>query len=173
MLYMSKLGGKRMICDFERIFQDITKSRLEIYWSGFDLVAFALYDRNNVYLFNHPQFKNVNNDTFHLLKWDQQFNGDTLILYKDYPTAIVNLELHEDYASLYSTLVHELFHGYQYLKGEKRFPNEVMGMMYPLSSTNVEIRKQEREVLFNAVMASHFEEKKQYIQTFIACRKKD
>ncbi|MCO0601288.1 hypothetical protein NGI46_28755 [Peribacillus butanolivorans] len=156
----------------KRISQDLVNANLDNYWSGFESVAYALYDKSYVYLFNHPRMKKNQQNNYQILKWDEQFNGCTLILYNDYPTAIVNIELYEDYRSLYSILVHELFHGFQYVKGETRFTNEIMGITYPLSKENVELRNQERTNLFSAVLENNIIKKKLYLNTFIALREK-
>ncbi|MFE4243824.1 hypothetical protein [Peribacillus butanolivorans] len=155
-----------------RISQDIVNANLDNYWSGFESVAYALYDKSYVYLFNHPRMKKNQQNNYQILNWDEQFNGCTLILYNDYPTAIVNIELYEDYKSLYSILVHELFHGFQYVKCETRFANEIMGITYPLSKQNVELRNQERTNLFSAVLENNIIKKKLYLNTFIALREK-
>lgn len=155
-----------------RISQDLVNANLDNYWSGFESVAYALYDKSYVYLSNHPRMKKNQQNNYQILNWDEQFNGCTLILYNDYPTAIVNIELYEDYKSLYSILVHELFHGFQYVKGETRFANEIMGITYPLSKENVELRNQERTHLFSAVLENNIIKKKLYLNTFIALREK-
>ncbi|MFF2589619.1 hypothetical protein ACFVSS_17335 [Peribacillus butanolivorans] len=155
-----------------RISQDLVNANLDNYWSGFESVAYALYDKSYVYLFNHPRMKKNQQNNYQILNWDEQFNGCTFILYNDYPTAIVNIELYEDYKSLYSILVHELFHGFQYVKGETRFANEIMGITYPLSKENVELRNQERTNLFSAVLENNIIKKKLYLNTFIALREK-
>ncbi|MBO1000743.1 hypothetical protein IOC57_23755 [Bacillus sp. SD075] len=155
-----------------RISQDLVNANLDNYWSGFESVAYALYDKSYVYLFNHPRMKKNQQNNYQILNWDEQFNGCTLILYNDYPTAIVNVELYEDYKSLYSILVHELFHGFQYVKGETRFANEIMGITYPLSKESVELRNQERTNLFSAVLENNIIKKKLYLNTFIALREK-
>ncbi|OJD71026.1 hypothetical protein [Bacillus sp. NH11B] len=155
-----------------RISKDLVNANLDNYWSGFESVAYALYDKSYVYLFNHPRMKKNQQNNYQILNWDEQFNGCTLILYNDYPTAIVNIELYEDYKSLYSILVHELFHGFQYVKGETRFANEIMGITYPLSKENVELRNQERTNLFSAVLENNIIKKKLYLNTFIALREK-
>ena len=41
----------------KRILDDINNDKLGGYWPGFEAVAYAFYDRNNVYLFNHPAYK--------------------------------------------------------------------------------------------------------------------
>ncbi|MFD9625272.1 hypothetical protein [Peribacillus muralis] len=155
-----------------RIAEELFQAKLENYWSGFELVAYALYDKRNVYLFNHPKFSNNPQYTYHILNWDVQFTGDTMILYEEYPTAIVNLDSYKDYEDLYSVLIHELFHGYQYIKDEKRFPDEMMGITYPLSQENVELRNQERTNLYRALLEHNTIKKKHHLHTFIALREK-
>lgn len=156
-----------MINYLKRISEDLVKINLEEYWPGFELVAFALYDNSNVYLFNHPKF---NNQQYHVLKRDEQFNGCTLILYEDYPTAIVDLDLYDNYQELYSILVHELFHGFQYVRGENRFPDEMKGLTYPLSKENIELRNQERLNLYNALLEDNTVKKKQFLNAFVSLR---
>lgn len=151
---------------FEKVTSDIANSDLAKYWPDFKLAAYALYDKENVYLFNHPKFAK----TGQRLKWDERFMGETIILYEDYPTAIVNLEFHEDAASLFSILVHEMFHGHQYLNDQLLSINEMLGVTYPLSKENVELRTQERKMLYQAVMAASGEEKRTTLQHFFALR---
>ncbi|WP_260320499.1 hypothetical protein [Peribacillus simplex] len=93
-------------------------------------------------------------------------------MYEEYPTAIVNMDSYEDYEDLYSMVVHELFHGYQHIKDEKRFPDEMMGITYPLSKENVELRNQERTNLYHALLENNIMKKKQYLDAFIALREK-
>ncbi|MFJ6268261.1 hypothetical protein ACIQGW_25275 [Lysinibacillus xylanilyticus] len=155
-----------------RISKDLVNANLDNYWPGFESVAYALYDKSYVYLFDHPRMKKNQQSNYQILNWDEQFMGCTLILFNDYPTAIVNIELYEDYESLFSILVHELFHGFQYIKGETRFANEILGITYPLSKENVELRNQERINLYSAVLENNIIKKKQYLNTFIALREK-
>ncbi|PEJ59248.1 hypothetical protein CN692_07150 [Bacillus sp. AFS002410] len=158
--------------NFNEIAQDLLNTNFNNYWPGFESVAYALYDKSYVYLFNHPRMTKTEQNQYQILQRDDQFNGCTLILYDEYPTAIVDLEFYEDYGSLFSILVHELFHGFQYIKGEKRFANETMGITYPLLKENVELRKQERASLFSAVLENNVLKKKQYLNSFIALREK-
>lgn len=109
-------------------------------------------------------------DGYTILNWNEQFKGDTFILYENYPTAIVNFDRYSDYESLFAVLVHELFHGYQYLMKESRFPNEFLGCQYPILEENVELRNRERVFLYNAVHCDTFIEKKKNIQQFIELR---
>ena len=59
------------------------------------------------------------------------------------------------------------------LKGEKRFPDEMMGITYPLSKENVELRNQERTNLYCALLENNLMKKKHYLNAFIALREKE
>lgn len=143
----------------------MNRIKLDEYWHDFKPVAYALYNTNEVLLVNHP-YTNYQTQT---IPSEPVFNGaDTVILYHNHPTALVNLEHYETIESLYPILVHELFHGYQYLYGEKRFPDELMGSQYPLRGENIELRSREREQLYSAVLYNSQEA----ISTFIALREK-
>ncbi|MGE7920827.1 hypothetical protein ACQKM9_18100 [Viridibacillus sp. NPDC093762] len=155
-----------------RIIEELVEAKLENYWPDFEMVAYALYDNCNVYLYNHPKFKGNQQNAYQILKRDEQFNGCTLILYEEYPTAIVDLQLYEDYEGLFSILVHELFHGYQYIKGENRFPDEILGVTYPLSEENVQLRNLERINLYNALLEKNTLKKKEFLNTFIELKEK-
>jgi len=152
------------------IFEEITPERLKedlrTYWPNFELVAYALYDKDNVYLYNHPSYTSH----YSIVKRTQQFISNTLIMYENYPTAIVSIEENPDFIDLYSILSHELFHGYQYLKEEKRFPNEMAGTTYPLSADNIELRSKERNYLYRAVMAATSRERNEAIVQFLSSR---
>lgn len=150
------------------IMQELIESNLVNYWPDFKMVAFALFDDKHVYLYNHPKFNHV----YQILNRDAQFYGCTLILYEEYPTAIVDLNLYDDYASVFSLLVHELFHGYQYLKGENRFPNEMLGITYPLTKENVQLRNEERVQLYHALLETEKEIRQEYINRFVTIRNK-
>ncbi|MDH2360025.1 hypothetical protein [Priestia megaterium] len=163
---------KRMNHFLNQIAKDLTNTNLERYWPNFELVAYALYDENSVFLFNHPRYNNIPPKLYEILKRDEQFVGNTLILFDGYPTAIADMELYDDYEGLFSILVHELFHGNQYVKGEKRFPDETLGITYPLTKENVEIRNRERKNLYNALLETDISKKKKYLKKFIGLREK-
>ncbi|TKC18945.1 hypothetical protein [Robertmurraya kyonggiensis] len=42
----------------DRIENDLTPTKLNTYWLGFEMVAYAIYDKNTVHIFNHPKFEN-------------------------------------------------------------------------------------------------------------------
>ncbi|TCJ82013.1 UNVERIFIED_ORG: hypothetical protein EDC93_103192 [Bacillus cereus] len=152
-----------------RIKKDVNIELLNTLWPGFNRAAFALYDDKHVYVFHHPLFLKPDNE-YTVLKWDEQFKADTFILFKDYPTAIVNMNRYKDYESLSAILVHELFHCYQYLNKESRFPNESLGFQYPITEENIELRNKERICLYNAVHCKSQAVKNNYIKQFIELR---
>jgi hypothetical protein len=161
-----------MIHYLEKIAKDLVKENLQRYWTDFELVAYAIFDKNSVYLFNHPKHQDVNPHSYKVLSWNEQFVGNTIILYEGYPTAIADIELYNDYEGLYSILVHELFHGYQYIKGEKRFPDEIMGITYPITVENAELRNRERRNLYDALMETDISKKRVFLKEFIELRDK-
>lgn len=146
---------------------ELTEGELEKYWPDFQGVAYAIYDEEKVHLYNHPKFPG---QPYHIMDWTEQFLGSTLILFENYPTAIINIAYYKDETSLYSIVVHELFHGYQYLQGEKRVANEMLGPTYPISEANLELRHQERKLLHQGLCASTEIEKLSCLQQFISIR---
>jgi hypothetical protein len=79
---------------------------LEEYWPGFRPVAYAVYNFEEVFLFNHPS-TDYKTST---IPWEPALNGaDTLILFRGLPTAIVNLNCHPAIESLYPVLVTSYF----------------------------------------------------------------
>lgn len=153
----------------KRIKKDVSIELLNMLWPGFKRAAFALYNDEHVYVFHHPLFLKDDGE-YTVLKRDDQFKGDTLILFKNYPTAIVNLNRYKDYESLLAVVVHELFHCYQYLNKESRFPNESLGFQYPIFEENIELRNRERICLYDAVHCKSQAEKYNYIKQFIELR---
>lgn len=146
-----------MKIDLYQLMDEINTTITNRYWEGFKPVAYAIYNEEKVFLFNHPNYMSKF-PTFVVLSWDDRFVGDTLILFEDYPTAIVNFDIISDFAELFSLLIHELFHGYQHLQGEKRFPDEILGITYPLTRENIELRNRERISLYRAVLSNQEEE---------------
>lgn len=92
---------KRMNHFLNEISKDLTTTNVERYWPNFELVAYALYDKNSVFLFNHPRYDNDPLKLYKVLKWKEQFVGNTLILFDGYPTAIADMELYDDYEGLF------------------------------------------------------------------------
>ncbi|SDZ67883.1 hypothetical protein SAMN05421736_13123 [Evansella caseinilytica] len=160
-----------MLNRLDKLSAERMKKDLTAYWPGFTLTAYAVFDKEHVYLFHHPNYPPADK-TYHVLQWNEMFAGCTFTLFEDYPTAIVDIELYDDFEGLYAILVHELFHCFQYLKEESRFPDELAGVTYPLISENVELRHQERKQLYLAVMSSDRKKKRQHLAEFVGLRQK-
>lgn len=153
----------------EQVLRELTPSRLLSYWEGFESTAFAIYDDQDVYLFNHPKCKQ---EQYIKITRDEQFNACTFILFEEFPTAIVDITLYETFEQIYSLLIHESFHGYQYLYGEKRFPDELMSLTYLIDPKNIQLRILERQKLYDAVMTDDPDKLQLYINQFISLREK-
>ncbi|WP_041053847.1 hypothetical protein [Jeotgalibacillus campisalis] len=155
--------------EMEQVCAEIRKKVIETNWSrlwpGFKPVAYCIYNQEKVYLFNHPAFQNLDGQAV-VFDWEEQFVGDTLILYKDYPTAIVRWDQNTFVNDLYQVLVHEIFHGYQTIIDEKWFPDELTGVCYPLLVENIDLRMKERKLLNEAYKEKNPVKKMQCLQAF-------
>ncbi|KIL43520.1 hypothetical protein KP77_32260 [Jeotgalibacillus alimentarius] len=158
-----------MIPFTRKLKEKLEAADLNQFWPGFRLTAYALYNRESVYLFNHPVCGEKEEPL--IFAWDKRFVGNTLILFEDVPTAIVYVENPGRFEETYPVLVHELFHGYQTLMDEKRFPDELLGVQYPLSQENIGFRLEERSVLSEALEAQG-EERQQHLRHFVSLREK-
>ncbi|MGN7477312.1 hypothetical protein ACTHOQ_05610 [Solibacillus silvestris] len=151
------------------ILLNLPSQKLQHYWTGFKPVAFAIFDEKDVYLFNHPKCKQQRYVKF---PKTEQFCACTCILYEDIPTAIVDAAIYDSMEDMYSLLVHESFHGFQYLFGESRLPNEFLGFSYPVDYRNIQLRIEERKKLYDAYFAQNSAEQHCHISEFIALREK-
>lgn len=138
------------------------------YWPHFIASPYAYYNHESVYLYQHPQF----NGQEVILPWNNQFTGSTSIIFENEATAVVDINnLNKE--EVYATLIHELFHCHQYHMKEKRFPNELVGIAYPLERENIQWRIQERECLNRALSIKNINKQREAIQAFIYWREKE
>lgn len=63
--------GKDRTVNAENLY-NIIKQHAISYWPRFEIVAFALYDKDDVYLYNHPKF-DCDNEPYCYVEWDEQF----------------------------------------------------------------------------------------------------
>lgn len=140
-------------------------ANLHNYWPQFSATAYAIYNDKEVLLFNHPKCEA--NDYITIPKTND-FNACTIILFEDFPTAIVDERLFTNINEMYAVLIHELFHGYQYTYGETRFPNELVGINYSLCEENISLRIEEQSVLYRALQLNDLTS----IHYFISLRNK-
>ncbi|MDG5472640.1 hypothetical protein P6709_12860 [Jeotgalibacillus sp. ET6] len=161
--------------EIEQVCAEIKKKMEKTDWTGlwpdFKPVPYCIYNKEKVCLFNHPVFPGFEGQPA-VFDWEEQFVGSTLILYKDYPTAIVSIDQEICVNYLYTVLIHEIFHGYQTTIDEKRFPDELKGVSYPLSIENISLRIKERRILFDAFEEKDPEKKMKSLQTFCFFRNK-
>ncbi|WAA11798.1 hypothetical protein [Fervidibacillus halotolerans] len=157
--------------DINQMIASIHPERLNTYWPGFHPGPYAIYNDRNVYIMNHPHYKHRGN-LFRRIKRTDDFKADTLILFDGQPTAIVSIDRYQDVDQLYAILIHELFHGFQYVQGEKRFPDELLGATYPISLENIQLRNEERMHLFHALMERSRKQKLRHIRDFISKRER-
>ncbi|MEK4626809.1 hypothetical protein MKZ17_00895 [Solibacillus sp. FSL R7-0682] len=152
-----------------KIVNYLPTEQLNSYWDHFEQVAFAIYDSEKVYLFNHPNYKDQ--PYIELVK-TSEFQACTCIIFEGVPTAIVDTRLCDSYETIYSVIVHESFHGFQYLLNESRLPNEISGFTYPIDFNNIQLRILERTNLYEAFIAEDLQMQAQYINEFIEIREK-
>ena len=127
-----------------------------------------MYTDEIVHLYHHPFYSEAVVE----IPWSEGFAGITLILFKEYPTAIVKVDSFADDSRLYSVLAHELFHRLQYVKGESRFPDEVLGITYPNDAENIALHQQEHLHLYKSVMATDIAERVNDLNQFISYRER-
>ena len=143
--------------------------RLKNYWYGFNSGAYAIFDEKDVFLFNHPKYKS---EPYTKLVKTEEFHACTCILFEEVPTAIVDSTLYNSFEDIYSLLVHESFHVFQYLSGESRYPDEILGFNYPIDFKNIQLRILERKRLFDAFVSTDVKEKLQKLNEFLTLRDK-
>lgn len=105
-------------------------------WPGFYQFDFALYNDKEVYYIDK-----------YIPKTDE-FIANTSIKYQDKYIAIWYLIEDTDIDVLTSKIVHEMFHGFQYINNEIRFPNEFEAIIkYEYSPSYLQIKYEENLLL--------------------------
>ncbi|MBR3705295.1 MAG: hypothetical protein IKM11_07410 [Oscillospiraceae bacterium] len=107
---------------------------------GFHRYRFALYDDKSVCLDGE------------LMPYDEQFMGNTSLLYDGEYIAIWNVGFDpvEDREQLAASVVHEMFHCHQNTLGEKRFPSDLKLLDYPNDVENLTRKYNENCALADA-----------------------
>lgn len=105
-------------------------------WRGFSPNKFALY--NDV--------KCVYNGI--LIDKPEQFIGNTAILYEGEFVAIWHVMAPMDSTTLATKIIHEMFHAFQNIRGESRFPNEFEALSrYRYDAANLSLKYEENQML--------------------------
>ncbi len=145
---------------YEKIELELDKVEFDEIWPGFSKMEFALYNKETVYLKDKE------------IPYDNRFLGNTSINYNDKNLAIFNVKnpTNENIPILASLIVHEMFHSYQVLNGEKRFPNDLLGLSSPKNLKNYEIKHRENKLIVSALNEVNHDVKLSYLKEIIALR---
>lgn len=105
-------------------------------WKGFKPLRFALYNQSECFF-----------DGEYIEKTDN-FIANTSINYNGEYIAIWNVMEEVDPIILASKMIHEMFHGFQMLNNESRFPNEIDALYnYQYNDENLSIKLEENKLL--------------------------
>ena len=126
-----------LYCNIE---QNIHRLNTEILWGGFLPLRFALYD-DEMCCFDGK-----------MMKKPPEFLGNTAIEYQGEWIAIWNVQGTIDPVILSAGIVHEMYHSFQQMHHEKRFPNELQALYtYNYNSENLSAKLEENRVLVQLV----------------------
>lgn len=147
---------------YDKVYEQICKVDFESLWDGLHAYHFALYTNDTVYLKNKT------------IDYEECFLGNTTIKYDDEQIAIWKIDDYtkEDPVILAANMVHEMFHAYQYELGEKRFPNDLKALDYPVSLENILLKYAENQLIIKAVKENDKKKVKEYLSDLIASRKR-
>ena len=113
-------------------------------WRGFEPLKFALYTENECFF-----------DGKYIEKTDE-FLGNTSIYYNNEIIAIWNVMEQADSIVLASKMIHEMFHGFQKINNEGRFPNELDALYnYKYDDENLSLKLKENILITE--LLEHFE----------------
>ncbi len=166
-----------MIKRMDRLERLINSVKFTQLWEGFTKKKFAIYNENNFFINDNS---NINLDLkkkngCYVGIVDERFIGNTAIKIDNEYIAIWNYKtISKDLndAKLASLLIHEMFHCYQYENNEKRFPNELQGLDYPITTENISLRMLERKYLMESVFEKDEEKRKEYLSKYLSLRAK-
>lgn len=147
-----------------------------VLWGKFIKSKYAIYNNEKFYI-NDNVGININltkEDSCFIGNVDERFKGNTAISINENYVAIVDEESirdNVDGTKLASLIIHEMFHCFQYSNGEKRFPNEILGIDYPITNENIYYRTMERQYLLDACLEANKEKKAELLSLFFSIRK--
>lgn len=115
---------------------NVDKVRCEELWQGFRLLKFALYNDTECFF-----------DGNYVEKTDQ-FLANTAIEYRGEWIAIWNVSGELDPEVLASKMIHEMFHGFQNMNRDSRFPDELSALYrYQYSEENLSTKLAENRLI--------------------------
>ena len=129
---------------YSEINSRIEKIDFDALWKDFKPLKFALY--NDEKCFFDGQYIEKTDDFF--ANTAIEFNGEVI--------AIWNVSEPTDSDVLTSKIVHEMFHGFQTISGEKRYADEMDALFeYCYSNENLSVKAEENRLL--SELAEHFD----------------
>ena len=106
-------------------------------WRGFQPLKFALYTDTECFF-----------DGAYIEKTDE-FIGNTAILYKGEWIAIWFVQEQISPIVFASKIVHEMFHGFQMMNNDSRFPNELDALyQYKYDEVNLNMKMRENQLIY-------------------------
>lgn len=128
-------------------------------WPGFQRCPFALYGEGRACLEGE------------LRPRPQEFLGNTALEFEGRYIAIWNAdEPSPDLEELTADLVHEMFHAFQFSRGESRFADELAALDYPQDVENFNCKLTEDRLLVRAFRTGNLDEKRSLLSRFRALR---
>lgn len=123
---------------YARVKETVDTLDFERIWPGFEPLKFALYDQEKCFF-----------DGRYVEKTDA-FCANTSISYEGEQIAIWMVQGETDVTVLASKMVHEMFHGYQQIKGWDCWPNELEALYdYRYDAENLGLKLRENELLLS------------------------
>ena len=121
---------------YYEIKKNIDKVDFNKLWKGFKPLKFAIYNEKECF-FNGEYVEKT-----------EAFIANTAINYNGEVIAIWNVMEDTDHVVLASKMIHEMFHGYQMINGESRFPDELDALYnYKYNDENFSIKLEENKIL--------------------------
>lgn len=161
---MEELDKLLATIDFNKLWDNLIKTKYAIF-----------NDKNFLLNENEGLELEVTKDDFcYVGNVDKRFNGNTTITINNHCVAILDEETLSDMDSpkIVSLILHEMFHCFQKASGESRFPNELIGIDYPISIENINLRLLERKYLLDTIVETEGQKKLELLGSFFNIRKK-
>ncbi len=162
---MEKLNSLLNLVDYNKL------------WEGFKKTKYAIYNHANFYINDKSGIglDLIKKDSFFMGKVDEKFIGNTAISINNEYIAIWDEKyIYEnmDNRKLASLIIHEMFHCFQLSSNEKRFPNELLGIEYPITIENISLRMLERKHLLDAYLEKDKDKKIELLTLYYNVRDK-
>lgn len=146
-------------------------------WDKFVKTKYAIYDEKNFYINDDigVDLNLIKKDSCFIGNVDERFIGNTAISINNNYIAIWNentISKDTNNSKLASLIIHEMFHCFQLVSGEKRFPNELLGIDYPITTQNINLRMLERQYLLEASIENNKEKRMELLTLYFNIRNK-